>query len=297
MGFNAAMQLGARRLIAKPQMLFLVAAFAIRLQADAAEADRDDFNRYLQGRYVFKSQCAPCHGETGRGNGPWAAEMSVKPRNFRMGIFKYRSTPMGHQPTDDDLRRTIKRGVSGTAMPTFAKTLSNRDLDAILVYLKNLSRRWQEDSRISPATELPDPPKWFSQTNERRERAQAGRRLFAQTCVSCHGDTGAGDGLASKGLTNVSGQVAVPADLRVEHHRSGPGRSDLFRTISLGLDGTPMVGFRGALKDQQIWELVAAIEQLPLQEKEASTEVEASGQRANNDGKKIRPSSPRRPTP
>lgn len=277
--------------------ILLSIAFVFCHENRAAEVDRDDFNRYLQGRYVFKSQCAPCHGETGRGNGPWAKEMTVKPRNFRMGIFKYRSTPMGHQPTDDDLRRTIKRGVSGTAMPTFAKTLSDRDLDAILVYLKNLSRRWQDENKLTRAVKLPEPPEWYSQTEARKKHVSAGRKLFEQTCVSCHGPSGAGDGLASKGLTNVWGQVAIPADLRAKHHRSGPNRSDLFRTISMGLDGTPMVGFRGALKDQQIWELVAAIEELPEQGESVETEKDAKNQGSKNENNEIRPSSPRRPTP
>ena len=243
--------------------LWLVIPCGVVLCLGATDADRDDFNRYLQGRYVFKQQCAPCHGETGRGNGPWAGEMTVKPRDFRKGVFKYRTTPMGTQPTDEDLRRTIKRGVSGTAMPTFAKTLSDRDLTAILVYLKNLSPRWKEPTRIAEAQELPQPPDWFHQEAALKQHTAAGRALFEKTCVACHGVRGAGDGPGSKGLTNVWGHVAIPADLRVDHHRSGPDREDLFRTIAMGLDGTPMVGFRGAFKDEQIWELVAAVEALP----------------------------------
>lgn len=228
-----------------------------------AEANRDDFDKYLQGRFVFKSQCVPCHGTTGRGNGPWAKGMPVQPRNFRMGIFKYRSTPMGFQPTDDDLRRTIKRGVSGTAMPTFAKTLSERDLTAVIVYLKNLSVRWKEASRSTNAVALPDEPNWFYQETERQQHRKNGQVLFDQICVNCHGANGTGNGLGAAGLTNVWGHVATPADLRVEHHRSGPTRKDLFRTIAMGLDGTPMIGFRNALRDEQIWELVAVIESLP----------------------------------
>lgn len=240
-------------------MLLMFAAVPLAVGADA-----DDFGKYLQGRHVFKSQCAPCHGSTGRGNGPWARGMPVQPRNFRMGIFKYRSTPMSFQPTEDDLRRTIKRGVSGTAMPTFAKSMSDRDLEAILVYLKNLSHRWKETDRITNAVTLPKAPDWFFKDAELDQRVAKGGKLFKQVCYNCHGEYGGGDGPGAAGLTNVWGHVAIPADLGTKHHRSGPTREDLFRTIAMGLDGTPMIGFRGAMKDEQIWELIAFIKELPV---------------------------------
>ncbi|MGB0581045.1 MAG: c-type cytochrome [Limisphaerales bacterium] len=241
-------------------LLIILTVFLVA-PAGAAEADRDDFNKYLQGRFIFKSQCVPCHGTTGRGNGPWAKGMPVQPRNFRMGIFKYRSTPMSFQPTDDDLRRTITRGVSGTAMPTFAKTLSDRDLTAVVVYLKNLSTRWKDDARRTNAFTLPPEPTWFFNETVREKHARKGRPLFDQICVNCHGPNGAGNGPGAASLTNVWGHAAVPANLGLKHHRSGPKRSDLFRTIAMGLDGTPMIGFRDALKEEQIWDLIAVIEQ------------------------------------
>ena len=243
-------------------LISLLILFALHPATNASDADPNDFNKYLQGRYIFKSQCAPCHGTTGRGNGPWAKGMPVQPRNFRMGIFKYRTTPMGFQPTDDDLRRTITRGVSGTAMPTFKKTLSERDLDSILVYLKNLSSRWKETERHTNAVQLPPTPDWFFNEKELQMHAHKGQVLFNQICVNCHGNEGRGDGPGSVGLTNVWGHVVAPADLGLKHHRSGPTRNDLFRTIAMGLDGTPMIGFRGALKDEQIWDLIAVIEKL-----------------------------------
>ena len=229
----------------------------------AEDADPNDFSKYLQGRHVYKSQCAPCHGMTGKGDGPWAEGMTLPPRNFRMGIFKYRTTPMGYQPTDDDLRRTIRRGVSGTAMPTFAKTLNDRDLTAILVYLKNLSRRWDESDRHTEGAFLPSAPDWFQDSEGLQSHRVAGKETFDLVCATCHGPKGRGDGPGSVGLTNVWGFPATPADLQTEHHRSGPGRDDLFRTISLGLDGTPMIGFREVLEDEKIWELIAYIEALP----------------------------------
>ena len=48
--------------------------------------------------------------------------MFTKPRDFTKGIFKFRTTPLGSLPTEADLMRTIRTGVSGTMMPTFASS-------------------------------------------------------------------------------------------------------------------------------------------------------------------------------
>src|SRR3954453_12350729 len=75
-----------------------------------------DTSLYYEGREVYERNCTICHGVRGDGNGEMAAELGVKPRSFRMGEFKYRSTPWGKLPTTDDLIRTIRHGVTGTTM-------------------------------------------------------------------------------------------------------------------------------------------------------------------------------------
>ena len=66
---------------------------------------------------------------------------------------------------------------------------------------------------------------------------------------------------------DVWGFPIAPADLTQKHFKSGDRSEDLFRTISMGLDGTPMVGFRPALSELQIWELVSYLKSIKLTEK------------------------------
>lgn len=223
--------------------------------------DDTDLHLYLQGRFVFEKNCVICHGRSGRGDGPWAEELIDKPRNFRVGIFKFRSTPCGFLPTDDDLRNTIRSGISGTAMPKFDTLLEN-DLTAVLTYIKSLSRRWKDKALHAKPVELPEVPDGLLRGTDLAARAAAGRSLFLLTCATCHGETGRGDGPAAKGLVDVWEHPIVPANLGLPHHKSGDSLDRLFRTIALGLDGTPMVGFRGTLQDDQIWNLVAYIKSL-----------------------------------
>lgn len=83
--------------------------------------------------------------------------MTNKPRNLRSGIFKFRTTPYGKLPSDDDLRRTIREGIAGTAMPTFAK-MNERELEGIVTYVQSLSRRWRDENNYAVPITLPEKP-------------------------------------------------------------------------------------------------------------------------------------------
>ncbi|MGJ8697627.1 MAG: c-type cytochrome [Verrucomicrobiaceae bacterium] len=216
---------------------------------------------YFRGARVFDQMCTQCHGRSGRGNGPWAETMDNKPRNFRLGVFKFRTTPCGKLPSDADLRRTIRHGISGTAMPTFAK-MSESDLNGVIVFIQSLSPRWKDPENFATPIETPTPPAWLADPAKSADHVKAGQTQFALSCASCHGPTGEGNGPASKGLLDIRGLSISPASFSAEHLKSGDTPADLYRTISLGLDGTPMPGHQATLKPDQIWNLVAYISTL-----------------------------------
>ncbi len=232
------------------------------VHATMASDDEDTRRRlylYFEGREVYQSQCMDCHGQTGKGDGPWSEDLTKdRPRNFRRGVFKFRSTPMGYLPTDSDLKRTIRSGVSGTAMPTF-RNLPYQKLEAVIAYIKTFSRAWKDSSKVGKAVELPSRPDWMRQPGA---QVDSGKALFALHCAACHGSQGQGDGPASKALVDVWGYPIQPANLNAPHYKSGRQPEDWFRTIAMGLDGTPMVGFRPTLTDEQIWDLVAYLSEL-----------------------------------
>lgn len=215
----------------------------------------------LAGRHVFERQCAVCHGRWGDGRGEMAAGMVPRPRRLTSGIFKYRSTPVGFLPTDADLERTIRRGVAGTSMPSFSN-LQEREVRAVIAYVKTLSSRWRHGTNYADAVTLPAPPPWMDDAVRRAEHAGRGATLFAQLCAPCHGTAGAGDGPAAANLEDVWGQPIRPADLRQPATRSGPEARDLYRTLTTGLDGTPMPSFAESTTGEQRWELVAYVRSL-----------------------------------
>jgi mono/diheme cytochrome c family protein len=180
-------------------------------------------------RGLFRRHCAACHGTSGDGAGPTAAVLNPYPRDFRNGVFKYTSTAGGAKPVREDLARTVRQGLPGTAMPSFCK-LPDRELDALIEYVEYLSirgqtelyllqtivdedaplplmmhevlaegvlpaaRSWDEAKRL--AVVVPQPPP--IDTPERLAASIArGDKLFHGTdsqCVKCHGRLGDGHG-------------------------------------------------------------------------------------------------------
>jgi len=178
---------------------------------------------------LFRKHCARCHGIGGDGAGPAALLLNPYPRDFRQGIYKYTRTAAGAKPVFEDLEQTIRLGVVGTAMPSFAR-LRAEERAYLVEYVKYLSFRGEtelfllqlvldedeylpldmtlveEDGILPLATlweEAPDlvvtppaPPPTTTQ-EEWLASVELGRQLYQQEaarCVDCHGPKGEGDG-------------------------------------------------------------------------------------------------------
>ncbi len=251
-------------------ILFLLAAGAITpaLTSVALSATNTtpaavlpDDTLYFQGRYVYQRNCLTCHGARGDGKGDMAAGMFPKPRPFASGIFKYRSTPIGFLPTDTDLARTVRNGISGTSMPTFAN-LSDREIRTVTEYIKFFSPKWRKPENYAAAVPLPRPPTWLENLELQKPHASRGKELFLASCASCHGENGDGKGPAAATLQDEWEQPAPPSDLRTTAIRSGPEFTDLYRALVTGIAGTPMPSYAETLTEEQRWDIIAYLAQL-----------------------------------
>ncbi len=93
-----------------------------------------------EGRGLFQKHCVVCHGVTGDGRGPTGAIQSPYPRDYRMGVFKFKSTPRGVKPTKEDIAKLIRHGIGGTAMIKIPE-LTDDDIVALVDYVIYLSWR------------------------------------------------------------------------------------------------------------------------------------------------------------
>ena len=217
-----------------------------------------DFTRYMEGKYIFERNCMVCHGPRGDGAGEMAPTLNPRPRSFREGMFKFRTTPYGALPTEDDLRHTIKNGLSGTAMGMFSQ-LTDSDISAVIEYVKSFSRRWRKAENYAEPLVFPEPPVWLSDAAQAAGHAKTGAVLFATHCSACHGTAADGKGPAVAALKDIWNQPARPSDLRQPHLRCGDRPEDIFRVLVTGLNGTPMVSFETVLTSDQRWDIIAWI--------------------------------------
>lgn len=121
-----------------------------------------------EGWKLYTSTCFLCHGTEGKGDGPLAKSLNLSPANF--ASRKARLEKM----SDRELMREIQ-GSKGhlEGMPKWGSVLSEPQIDAVSSYVRYLSRS-EHPLEGNP---------------------EHGKQLYQRYCISCHGNSGKGDGV------------------------------------------------------------------------------------------------------
>ena len=112
--------------------------------------------------------------------------------------------------------------------------------------LAELQKRFAEALGAEGALELPKRPLDVRQ----------GQQIFAESCASCHGARGMGDGKAAATLNPKPPAIGD----RVAMRDRSP--AIMYRIASVGIAGTPMTGFASALTPEQRWNVIAYVSSL-----------------------------------
>jgi len=184
--------------------------------------------------------------------------LNPKPRDLRTARYRLVSTWEG-VPTDDDLFRTISRGIPGSAMPSWGH-LPEADRWALVQHIRSLAERSLTvpparapgaDGAAASGLIIVPPEPADAATN--RARAE---EIFAGACASCHGATGKGD--VPQQLFDAEGHPTRPRDLTAGVFKTDPTPENLYRRIMVGMPGTPMPANDWAYGDDG-WYLVRFI--------------------------------------
>ncbi len=184
---------------------------------------------------AYLAWCAGCHGTHGKGDGPAAAVIDPKPRDFTRDRFKIRSTMSSLPPTAQDLFDTVTRGMPGSAMPSFA-FLPEEERWLVVEHVRALA---QLDEKAEPKTvSLGAAP---AATPELIAR---GKQLYAEkSCDKCHGETGRGDGPSSADLKDSRGRLTPARDYSTGLYLGGDSAEAIHTRFVTGMDGTAMPSF------------------------------------------------------
>jgi mono/diheme cytochrome c family protein len=180
---------------------------------------------------LYKENCAACHGDNGR-NG--AAISLANPVYIAVA-------------GEDNLRRTITKGIPGSLMPPFAKSAGGMLTDQqVNVLAQGIVQQWGTPDLLAPQN---PPPYQATLTGD----AEHGQQAFTTFCARCHGP--AGEGTATKSGSSKLGSIVDPSYLALISNQG-------LRSIIIAgrpHDGMPDWRTDAAqpLTDQQITDIVA----------------------------------------
>lgn len=245
--------------------------------------------RPVSGADLYRSLCAGCHGDKGDGNGVAAPFLYPRPRDFSEAQFRLVSTK-NTIPADADLELVIRQGMPGSAMVSFGH-LADADITALVGEVRRFIREGQEQrlrkyyadageevsdedlaktvSRVTrPGEPVPVPASMPAATKESIERGGILYRDVKLGCVSCHGESGKGDGVQEQ--KNLDGMPTRPRDFTQGIFKGGRDAKQLYIRVRRGMPGSPMPA-APFLSDQQVGDLVQFI--LSLSPPDASIRV------------------------
>ncbi len=146
------------------------------------------------GAPIFAEKCAPCHGTTGLGDGPRAAQLPNP-------VAAIGTADLARQATPSEWYRIVTEGNLDRFMPPFA-SLSDPERWDVVAYAMSLS--------------MPD------------AGLAEGKDLYDANCARCHGTTGKGDGPDAAGLSSQ------PLDFTNQEAMAQKTGADFYQVISEG---------------------------------------------------------------
>ena len=186
-----------------------------------------------EGRRLYVSYCQLCHGTGGKGDGPLAVQMQIRPADLTTTV-RSRSDTILRKIITGEGRQTItgrdRHNLLSDAMPEWKDSFSDAQVTALIAYLRFLG--------TSRHDLMGDP--------------EVGLQLYSKYCQVCHGVEGDGHGI----MTKLMGMT--PMDHTNPNVTNRLDNEELARSILDG-KGRFMPAWRGTLSQDDVEALVSYI--------------------------------------
>ncbi len=120
------------------------------------------------------------------------------------------------------------------------------DISAQTIPLKLKKQTVVEDFKLQEAKEIP-PVDVLELLDPSPEIIEKGKTIFDNSCASCHGNLGKGDGLAAGSLTPKPKDFTNPSGWK-----NGMKLTDIYKTLEEGIPGSSMSSYSYLLPDDKL---------------------------------------------
>jgi len=98
-----------------------------------------------KGKVIFTTNCASCHGDDGKGDGPVGVALNPRPRDFTKAEFKFDAAKDGKPGGDAALTNVIKNGAGAYGgsplMAPWGGTLSDAQIQDVIAYIRTFHKQ------------------------------------------------------------------------------------------------------------------------------------------------------------
>jgi DMSO reductase family type II enzyme heme b subunit len=230
-------------------------------------ADAQQQAKLARGLQLYAASCATCHGEKVLGDGSAAYLLYPKPRNFADGQFRITSTKSG-LPSDADLMQVLRRGMPGSAMPSWVH-LPDADLEALVLAVRELAVNGKAAQLMSNNKSM-KPERALKVAHSLMDSGpveplplavvpgqvdlERGRAIYTTNCAACHDADGRGRN--KRDLKDNAGLPVFARDFTAGVFKGGGDAEALARRIVRGMPGSPMPA-AAEMPAADLWSLVA----------------------------------------
>ena len=200
------------------------------------------------GKQTYTRECMVCHGDAGRGEGPYRKDLEPLPPDFGDGGYG--------DFTDADYYWRISEGLPWTAMPAWKYQYDGTARWQLVHYIRSIFTQTQPRP---PQPETPEGDLAFPFPESYKGRDwppgtsyEAGKESYVRHCAACHGLSGDGEGWNGDYLD------PKPASLHDQLTELNP-HDMLMAKLSFGIEDTAMPTYFEWMPFNERWALVKYI--------------------------------------